>query len=103
MKFGGSWSDEKLQIIGKYLEIYTNALKSQPFGLIYIDAFAGCGFMENKSDNFSVDGRQMSYLEENEEEIKQFSDGSTRIALDLEHKFNKYIFIESSDGDNLYC
>lgn len=97
MKFGGSWSDEKLQIIKDYLGIYTNALKRQPFGLIYIDAFAGCGFRENKSNQNASENNQLSFIEEDnhdDQEIQNFSDASTRIALDLEHKFNRYIFVE---------
>ncbi|MBT4287474.1 MAG: hypothetical protein HOD92_09045 [Deltaproteobacteria bacterium] len=88
MKFGGSWSNEKLEIIKGYLGIYTNALKRQPFGLIYIDAFAGCGHRENKSNQNSIENHQLSFIADDgqdDQEIQNFSDGSTRNALDLEH------------------
>jgi len=42
-KFGGPWTVEKLNILSDYLAFYTTALKSMPFDLIYIDAFAGTG------------------------------------------------------------
>ncbi len=41
--FGGSWTSEKLDIVERYLDSYTTALKNQPFQLYYIDAFAGSG------------------------------------------------------------
>jgi len=39
MQFGGEWTQEKLQILERYLDAYTTALKSKPFKLVYIDAF----------------------------------------------------------------
>ena len=42
-KYGGPWTREKLNILEKYLNAYTKALKDQPFKLMYIDAFAGNG------------------------------------------------------------
>ena len=44
--FGGSWTQEKLNILRGYLDAYTTALKDQPFKLIYIDAFAGSGNLD---------------------------------------------------------
>ena len=60
MGFGGPWTTEKLDILERYLNSYTTALKNQPFGLVYIDAFAGsgeinigeCGVSEFDSDSF---------------------------------------------------
>lgn len=43
LRFGGSWTLTKLDILTRYLDKYTTALKNQPFRLIYIDAFAGSG------------------------------------------------------------
>lgn len=39
--FGGSWTDEKLERVRKYLAAYVIALKHQSFELHYVDAFAG--------------------------------------------------------------
>ncbi|OCZ51379.1 three-Cys-motif partner protein TcmP [Dehalobacter sp. TeCB1] len=41
--FGGSWILLKLEILERYLDFYTKALKKQDFRLCYIDAFAGSG------------------------------------------------------------
>ena len=44
-KFGGEWTEEKLNIFTCYLEAYLVALQHQKFKKIYIDAFAGTGKM----------------------------------------------------------
>jgi three-Cys-motif partner protein len=49
-KFGGAWTVIKIDILKQYLDAYTTALKSQPFNLVYIDAFAGCGKYTTKND-----------------------------------------------------
>ena len=78
--FGGPWTEEKLDILKKYLYAYTTALKNQPFRLIYIDAFAGTGEVE---------------LTSADEGKKEFIEGSARIAVDVDDKpFDEYIFIE---------
>lgn len=76
-KFGGPWTIEKLNILSNYLDFYSTALKSQPFQLIYIDAFAGTGRIKIGD-------------EEKYEEI----DGSARLALQSSGRFAEYIFIE---------
>ena len=42
-KFGGNWTEEKLNIFTSYLDAYLIALQNQKFKKIYIDAFAGTG------------------------------------------------------------
>lgn len=42
-RFGGRWTLEKLDILERYLDAYTNALRNQDFQLVYVDAFAGTG------------------------------------------------------------
>jgi three-Cys-motif partner protein len=46
--FGGDWTSDKLGRVSKYLDAYKQALKNQPFYLIYIDAFAGTGYRTPK-------------------------------------------------------
>ena len=46
--FGGPWTQEKLEILRRYLDAYTTALKNQPFDLWYIDAFAGSGWYRDQ-------------------------------------------------------
>ena len=74
-KFGGDWTVEKLNILSDYLNFYLTALKDQPFGKIYIDAFAGSGKIETRSGTEQITG-------------------SIRLALQSKNKFDKYVFIE---------
>jgi three-Cys-motif partner protein len=78
-KFGGSWTVEKLNIIGKYIDAYSKALKNFNFRKIYIDAFAGTGSVDIK-----LDGNEITI------------DGSARIALSGTCPFDEYIFVEQN-------
>lgn len=56
--FGGPWTLQKLNILDRYLDAYTTALKNQPFNLIYVDAFAGEGSFSLQAefyDEFYID------------------------------------------------
>ena len=75
-KFGGNWTEEKLNIFTSYLDAYLMALQNQKFKKIYIDAFAGTGEIETN------DGEQ--YLV-----------GSAKRALTSDRKFDHYYFIEA--------
>lgn len=75
-KFGGNWTEEKLNIFTSYLDSYLIALQNQKFKKIYIDAFSGTGEIETS------DGGQ--YLV-----------GSAKRALASEKKFDHYYFIEA--------
>lgn len=74
-KFGGEWTEEKLEALKKYLNFYCNVLKNKIFKKIYIDCFAGSG------DITMNDGTTI--------------EGSAKIALDAEPAFNEYYFIEA--------
>ena len=76
-KFGGNWTEEKLNIFTSYLDAYLIALQNQQFKKIYIDAFAGTGEIETS------DGGQ--YLK-----------GSAKRALASDKKFDHYYFIEAN-------
>ena len=83
--FGGKWTQEKLQILGSYLDAYTTALKDQPFNLTYVDAFAGTGSWNPKSE----------YALEEYEDFRELLQGSASIALDVQDKpFDRLVFIE---------
>lgn len=75
-QFGGTWTAEKLEALQFYLESYALALKSQPFELHYIDAFAGIG----------------SFVPTAGGAVRR---GSASIALAVSG-FHKYHFIEKS-------
>jgi three-Cys-motif partner protein len=91
--FGGDWTQEKLAMLRKYLNAYTKALKNTPFQLIYIDAFAGTGYLELKNEE-EDEGLFFPSLAEAESE--GFFDGSAKIALQTQPPFHRYFFIERS-------
>lgn len=85
--FGGQWTQDKLEILRRYLDAYTTALKNQPFRLIYIDAFAGPGNWRPGS----------SYDEAEYGEYNDMLKGSPSIALDIVDKqFDELIFIDTN-------
>jgi three-Cys-motif partner protein len=89
--FGGSWTEQKLDALGRYLRAYVNVLKNQPFTRVYVDAFAGTGYREQRADG----GSEGTIFEDlTEPGPQQFLDGSARIALNVEPPFHRYIFIE---------
>ena len=80
MDFGGPWTEKKLEILERYLDAYTTALKNKPFKLLYIDAFAGTG--------------QIS-VQDPDREAVAFRAGSSVRALAVDAKpFDELIFVE---------
>ena len=79
-RYGGRWTIEKLNILEKYLNTYTTALKNQQFKLMYIDAFAGTGHVEFRY---------------NDQDTENFIRGSAIRAVSIDNKpFDKLIFVE---------
>ena len=93
-RFGGEWTTAKLEVLKGYLKGYTTALKNTKFRTGYIDAFAGTGYREGVRDDADNLGLLLSDLAE--EEPQELLDGSARLALKTEPRFDKYIFIERS-------
>jgi three-Cys-motif partner protein len=92
--FGGDWTEQKLDILKKYLRAYATALKKQPFRLAYVDAFAGTGYRELKQD----DDIQPSLFEDlAQDEPQRFLEGSARIALKIDPPFVRYLFVEADE------
>ncbi len=80
-RFGGPWTEQKLEILRRYLDAYTTALKNQPFQLTYVDAFAGAGSYAEATSEYA--------------EFHEMRSGSTRIALDVDDRpFDRLVFIE---------
>jgi three-Cys-motif partner protein len=100
--FGGDWTAEKLDMVKRYLVSYTTALKNQPFRTAYIDAFAGTGYHTPRRRAKPTDPVQASIPgfppELLEKDSQEFIDGSARMALQVEPRFHKYIFIENNPG-----
>ena len=73
-KFGGDWTEKKLDAVEEYLKFFTTALKKQNFKLRYIDAFSGSGNVTLKNG--------------------VVTDGSAVRAL--KYPFDRYFFIEKN-------
>ena len=84
-RFGGDWTEQKLNLLRKYLPAYNKVFEGNPKGQYftrwYIDAFAGTG------DRIAS---------ESEAEREKIRDGSARIALSTNPPFQKFLFIEKS-------
>jgi three-Cys-motif partner protein len=87
-KFGGAWTDQKLDILEGYLGAYTTALQNAKFTKGYIDAFAGSGYREAKR----------GFPDLSEQEPQDLLAGSARRALRVQPRFDGYVFIESHGG-----
>lgn len=75
----GAWTEDKLQLLYKYLQAYSTIMNRQKKWLKayhYIDAFAGSGKPKAKSD------------------LERYIDGSPRLALQCIPKFDYYWFVE---------
>lgn len=92
--FGGKWTQEKLDKVGNYLQTYSTALKNQSFKRIYVDAFAGTGYVNVKEK----EEIPYLFLEFEETEVKEFVEGSAQIALNVNPPFDGYIFIEKDEN-----
>ena len=97
--FGGSWTEEKLTRLRKYLEAYTVIFTRNPkarlLKRIYVDAFAGSGIRSSDVDDAeSQDG----LLFEEDRDALGFMKGSARVALEIKPPFHRYLFIEK-DSD----
>jgi three-Cys-motif partner protein len=90
-QFGGDWTSEKLERVRKYLVAYATIMSKQKFRFAYIDAFAGTGYNTPKAKR---DGETQLFPELSGDDVVGFVDGSARIALKVEPRFTKYIFIE---------
>jgi len=90
--FGGSWTEKKLKILEDYLKAYNTALKNQPFDRVYIDAFAGTGYRQQRRIQCN---RRPIFDDYEEKESSQFIKGSAKRALEVSPPFHKYIFVES--------
>jgi len=90
--FGGDWTEQKLDILSDYLCAYNTALKNQPFCRVYVDAFAGTGYRQQRQDQFQL----ASLFEEiGQDESQRFLKGSAKRALEARPAFNRYVFVES--------
>jgi three-Cys-motif partner protein len=76
----GPWSEDKLELLRKYLHAYTLIMRGQDWcrnGYHYIDAFAGTGKPRARDE-------------------ERYIDGSPRVALTVRYPFHSYTFIEKT-------
>ncbi len=94
-KFGGDWTEQKLQILDHYLTEYCKIFQVSPrakyFDTIYVDAFAGSGLIEKRK---ALVDRQELFAEFRDSETIEFLKGSASRAL--QHSFARYVFIEKA-------
>ncbi len=101
-RFGGTWTTTKLDVIANYLKSYTTVLKDEPskdhpFRKAYIDAFAGTGYRDARREDAGEESSQTLLLPDlAAPEPQQLLDGSARLALKTEPRFDSYVFIERS-------
>lgn len=101
-QFGGDWTSTKLKVLAGYLKSYTTALQDkptveQPFVKGYIDAFAGTGYRDAQRESSGGPSAQsLLFPDLAEEEPQDLLDGSARLALKTEPRFDRYIFIEKN-------
>lgn len=92
-RFGGGWTEIKLDAISDYLGFYTNALKSKPspgnpFETWYVDAFAGTG-------DRTIDSGGADLFTEADAVAEQMRlEGSARRAIAIKPDFRHLVFIE---------
>ena len=87
-KYGGPWSEIKLDAVEYYLKCYAKALTWAKMDLWYIDAFAGSGDRAAERQVGGIfEGRQI-------EMVVETLDGSARRGLKVDPPFKHFIFIE---------
>lgn len=91
-RFGGSWTEIKLAALKAYLVQYQKIFHAneaaRKLRTVYVDAFAGTGGRATRAAD--VDSL-FGYTDE----TKQYQEGSARIALALDQKFHRYVFIDT--------
>ncbi|HEY3330680.1 MAG TPA: three-Cys-motif partner protein TcmP [Capsulimonadaceae bacterium] len=97
--FGGDWTEQKLEILKRYLEAYLNIFNANPKAQYlttwYVDAFAGTGYRTIKAAEKS----DQPVLHEDfadEEDFIAVKNGSAAHALELSPGFDNYLFIEAN-------
>lgn len=96
-RFGGSWTEIKLNAVSDYLNFYTGALKARPspadpFETWYVDAFAGTGertVEEGPEGLFTLGEGLLDRVR---------LEGSARRALAIDPPFRHLVFIEKDAG-----
>lgn len=91
--FGGSWTQQKLEVLRKYLRayrlIFDRNINARFYETSYVDAFAGTGEIPRRElEGFFKDDPDLLKAEE------EFRKGSVKRALEVEPPFHHFVFIE---------
>jgi len=66
-KFGGSWTEQKIQIVEDYAKAYLKVMKYKSYWkLLYFDGFAGTGEIDTDDNDFKIEGAAKRILNINE-------------------------------------
>ncbi len=94
--FGGPWTQQKLQVLSKYLRAYRKIFETNErarfFKISYVDAFAGTGVIPRPELGLFAGFPELAEAEE------EFRKGSAHRALELVPPFHHYVFIEKDAG-----
>lgn len=94
-RFGGVWTQEKLNRLSKYLKAYMDIFKTNEkarfFSTYYVDAFAGTGHRTSNTQK----AEQTLF---GDSEAIEFQQGSAVIALETEPAFDHFIFIDTKQN-----
>ena len=100
-RFGGTWTEDKLERVHNYLRAYTTIfdknLKASWFDTYYVDAFAGTGYRtediqdEDTTQSLFNEKEAVNSLQQDAQDLKE---GSVAKALGVEPPFDHYVFIE---------
>jgi three-Cys-motif partner protein len=93
--FGGGWTEEKLNLLTKYLKAYIRIFTANPWArllhTVYVDAFAGAGYIHRPQK----DATQIDLFDDlAAHDAQEFTKGSAVRALELNPGFGEYLFIE---------
>lgn len=95
--FGGSWTEEKLERVQRYMveymKIFSRNVYARSYVTNYVDAFAGTG---SRSARRAETGTLALFDEQDLADMQAFYRGSTRRALEVEPPFGRYLFIEQN-------
>jgi three-Cys-motif partner protein len=95
-KFGGKWTELKLDCVRRYLDAYRQVMKKQRhLKTHYIDAFAGTGYVELRT-HVGQANSLFAEFEQVERESQILLQGSAEQALEVQPPFESFTFIEES-------
>ena len=91
-RFGGAWTELKLDAVNYYLGFFTKVLRTQPFDLWYVDAFAGSGTRTVERETGGLlEGSPVV-------EVTEETAGSVLRALSVDPPFSRHVFIEGNSA-----